>query len=191
MKINQTIKLFYVLLALLLLVISGYPCKEVLGNINDYMNLNSNTSCVTPLVTLENGANQTSTIYANNTSARISISATSVQSTYNYSLNILNNNASLWKVRLEYFNYTDINRVNTTISLHNNYTSSEQITICGGNINQTDNYYNLTSNAMIHIGVMNLVENAQEGTTILHIYLRIKTPNTTTYTLYIITFEFT
>ena len=191
MRINQVVELHYVLIAIVLSLILSFPCQKVSGDINDFMNLKSNLSCVTPLVILEDGANNTSTVYTNNTSAKISISATSTPSTYNYSLDIVNNNASLWEVRLEYFNYTNIEHINTTIVLHNNSTSSEQITISGGNINQTNNYYNLTSDATIHIGVMDLIENFSGETTILRVYLRIKTPNTTTYTLYVITFEFT
>jgi hypothetical protein len=188
-RINQVVELHYVLIGIVLSLILSFPCQKVSGDINDFMNLKSNLSCVTPLVLLKDGANNTSTVYTNNTSAQISIKATS-PSTYNYSLDIMNNNASLWKVRLEYFDYINIGRVNTTIILHNNSTSSGQITISGGNISQTSNYYNLTTTATIHIGVMNLVENSS-GTTILRVYLRIKTLNTTTYTLYIVTFEFT
>jgi hypothetical protein len=150
----------------------------------DYVAVNS------PLVILQNGTNNVSIIYTNNTSAKISIDATNITSTYNYSLNIVNNNASSWEVRLEYFDYTGLNYTNATIILHNDVTSSTQITLSGGSINQTNQYYNLTSSSTIHIGVHNLVENTP-GTTRLHVYLRIKTPNTTTYTLYIITFEFT
>lgn len=190
MRINQVVELHYVLIGIVLSLILSFPCQKVSGDINDFMNLKSDLSCVTPLVILKDGANNTSTVYTNNTSAKISINATSTPSTYNYSLDIVNNNASLWEVRLEYFDYTNIDRVNTTIILHNNSTSSGQITISGGNISQTSNYYNLTTTATIHIGVMNLVENFS-GTTILRVYLRIKTPNTTTYTLYIVTFEFT
>lgn len=191
MKANYAAKLRYVLLAIALLVTVGFTSKNAFADVKDFMNLDFNISCETALVTLENGTDQISTIYANNTSAKISVNATPTSSTYNYSLNIVNNNASLWGVRLEYFDPININRVNTTIILHNNSTSSEQITITGGNINQTNNYYNSTSNATIHIGIIDLVENSPEQTTILQTYLRIKTPNTTTYTLYIITFEFT
>jgi hypothetical protein len=165
-------------------------CQRTLGNVDDFMNLNSNYGCVTPLVILEDGANQTSIIYSNNTSAKISIPATSIPLTYNYSLNIVNNNASLWQVRLEYYEYVNITGVNATITLHNNFTSSQQNTISGGNMSQTNNYYNLTSSGTIHLGVTDLIENSSVGKTILHVYLRIKTPNTTTFTLYIITFEF-
>jgi hypothetical protein len=179
------------LIGIVLSLILCFPCQKVSGDINDFMNLKSNLSCVTPLVILEDGANNISTVYTNNTSAKISINATYTPSTYNHSLDIVNNNSSLWEVRLEYFNYTNIEHINSTIVLHNNPTSSEQFTISGGNINQTNNYYNLTSNATIHIGIMDLVENSSGETTILHVYLKIKTLNTTTYTLYVITFEFT
>jgi len=173
-----------------LLVLFGYSCKHAFGNVYDFINLESNIVCVVPLVVLEDGANNISTIYAYSTSAKVSINASTTSLTYNYSLNIVNNDASLWEVRLEYFNYTNINCTNATIILHDNATSSQQITLSGGNISQTKQYYNLTSNFKIHIGVQNLVKNFP-GTTLLHVYLRIKTPNTTTYTLYIVTFEFT
>ena len=74
--------------------------------------------------------------------------------------------------------------------LHDNVTSSTQITISGGTVNQTNEYYNITGNATIHLGIQDLVE-SEEGTTILHVYLRIKTLNTSTYDRYVITFEFT
>jgi hypothetical protein len=141
-----------------------------------------------PLVILENGGNGTSTVYANSTNAKISINATSTQSTYNYSLDIVNNDANSWEVRLESLDSTNISRINTTIILHSNSTSSEQITVNSGSLSQSNNYYELAGSTTIRIGVMNLVENS-EGTTILNVCLRIRTPNTTTYTLYTIMFE--
>lgn len=188
-RINHAVKLGYVLLAMALSVIFSCSCKSVFGDINDFMNLNSYTECVTPLVILENGANNISTVYTNNTSAKISINATETSSTYNYSLNIVNNNASLREVRLEHFSYTGLNYTNATIILHSDTTSLWQIKIEGGNISQNNTYYYLTNNSTIYVGVQNLVGNSL-GTTILHTYLRIRTPNTTTYVLYVITFEF-
>lgn len=190
MRINRIPKPRSVLIAVALMVILSLMCQRGSGNINDFINLNSNYGCITPLVILEDGANQTSTIFSNNTSAKISINASNISLTYNYSLNIINNNASLWQVRLEYYDYTNITRVNATIVLHNNSTSNQQITISSANISQTNNYYNLTSSGTIHLGVTDLIENSSVGKTFLHVYLRIKTPNTTTYTLYVITFEF-
>jgi hypothetical protein len=178
------------MLVMTLLVLFGYSCKHAFGNIYDLMNFESSIVCVVPLVILNNGTNNTSTIYANSTSAKVSVNTNATSLTYSYSLNIVNNNASLWEVRLEHFNYTNINFANATIILHDNVTSSQQITLSGGNISQTNQYYNLTSNSTIHIGIQNLVENSS-GTTLLHVYLKIKAPDTTTYTLYIITFEFT
>jgi hypothetical protein len=191
MRGKNAVKLHYALIATALLAMLSFSCQKASGDINDFMNVNSNINCISPQVILENGANQTSTIYSNNTSAKISINANSTSLDYNYSLNIVNKVASLWEVRLEYYEYVNITRANATIILHNNSTSSEQITISGGNISQTNNYYNLASNATIHIGVVNLVENSSVGKTILYVYLRIKNPSTTTYSLYIITFEFT
>ena len=145
-----------------------------------------------PVVILVNGSDNVSVIYVNNTSAKISINATSNTSTYNYSLNIINQNTSSWEIKIEYFyfNYAN-NGVNTTIILHDNSTSRQQILINGGTINQTNEYYTLASTATAHIGVMNLIENAPSGTATIKAHLRIKTPNVTTYTLYVITFEFT
>jgi hypothetical protein len=190
MKTDQDSKLRYALLAIALSIMLAYSCKPALGDVYDLIDFGTSSSCITPLVTLESGADQTSAIYAHNTSAKITINATSNQSTYNYSLNIVNNDVSPWEVKLECFNYTDINQVNTTIALHNNANSCEQITINGGTINQTDQYYGLAANATIYLGIIDLIEGSEQ-TTILQVYLRIKTPNITTYTLYIITFEFT
>ncbi len=191
MKGNSSkIKLLRILLAVAISLMLSYSCKKVSGNVYDLMNLNSNFSCEAPTVVLGNGANSTSTIYENSTSATITINATSSLLTYNYSLNITNNGSSLWETKLECFETTNTNRVNTTIVLHNDSTSSEQIYL-NGSLSQTDNCYNLTINSTIYIGVMNLVENFSEGATVLQVYLRMRIPDTTTYTLYIVTIKFT
>jgi hypothetical protein len=189
-KTDNIVKLRYVLLAIAMSLVLSYSCKNVLGDVYDLMNLNSNFSCETPLVILGDGTDQKSTVYANNTSAKITIDATSNASTYNYSLNIVNNYSSLWDVRLECFDYVNVSRVNTTIVLHDNSTLSEQISLSGGNMSQTGNYYNLIGDSMIHVGIIDLVEASSEGATILQVYLRMRIPNTMTDTLYIITFEF-
>lgn len=190
-KTTNTVKLGHILLAIAISLMLCYSCKNTFGNVYDLVTLNSNFSCESPTVILEHGANQTDTVYENSTSAKITIDATSSSLTYNYSLNIRNNNTSLLEIKLEYFEFTNASRVNTTIVLHDNYTSSEQITLNNGGLSQTGNYYDLTSNSTIHVGVMNLVENSSEGATILQVHLRMRIPNTMTETLYIITFEFT
>ena len=190
-KTTNTVKLGHILLAIAISLMLCSSCKNTFGNVYDLVTLNSNFSCESPTVILEHGANQTDTVYENSTSAKITINATSSQLTYNYSLNIRNNNTSLLEIRLECFEFTNASRVNTTIVLHDNYTSSKQITLNTGNLSQTGNYYDLTSNSTIHIGIMNLIENSSEGATILQVHLRMRIPDTMTDTLYVITFEFT
>jgi hypothetical protein len=190
-KTNEKAKLGYVLLAIALSLLLSYACKNAFGNVYDLINLNSNFSCEIPTVILGDGANKTSTIYENRTSARIAINADSSALTYNYSLNIINNDLSNWEVKLDCFNATNAVRVNATIILHDNSTSSVQISVDNVSLNQADSYYNLASSSTIYIGVMNLIENSPDGTTILQAYLRMRIPGTTTYTLYTITFEFT
>lgn len=153
------------------------------------MNLESNIQCIVPLVVLGESAYNASTIYTKSTIEKITMNATSTPLTYNYSLNIVNNGANIEEVRLECLSSEKVSRVNATMLLHDNATPSIQITIRGGTLNQTNEYYDLSGNATIHLGVQNLV-GSEDGATILHVYLRIKTLNTSTYTLYIITFEF-
>jgi hypothetical protein len=165
---------------------------SVVGSVYDSMSLNSNFVCESPTVILEHGANQTDTVYECNTSAKITIDANSSLLTYNFSLNIRNNSSNLWEIRLECFENVNVARVNTTIVLHDNSTtSSEQISLSGGALDPLGNYCNLTSDSIIHIGVMDLVEASPEGATILQVHLWIRVPETTTHTLYTITFEFT
>jgi hypothetical protein len=162
----------------------------VFGDIQDFMSLNFSSSSIIPLVVLENGLNNTSTIYDKETSAKVSIDANATFLTYNYSLNIVNKDSTVWKVRLECFNHTNLDSINATIILHNNSTSSEQIEISGGNLNQTNNDHDIGSNATLHLGIMSLVENSPFDTTILNICLRITTANSTVSTLYAIILEF-
>lgn len=181
--------IWLVITIILLLV---YPLPYTSGASYYALKTYSSIPIKPPVVILVNGSDNVSVIYVNNTSAKISINAISNTSTYNYSLNIINQNTSSWEIKLEYFyfNYAN-NGVNATIILHDNSTSRQQILINGGTINQTDKDYTLASTATAHIGVMNLIENAPGGTATIKAHLRIKTPNVTTYTLYVITFEFT
>lgn len=147
MKKNRKIrKLRNALLVMTLFILSAYSSKQTFGSVYDFASLDSISTCISPLVVLVDGLNNTSTIYTNGTSAKISINASATFLTYNYSLNIVNNNVSSWEVRLECFNYTNIDRTNATIILHDNFTSNQQITISGGNISQTGNYSGLASN---------------------------------------------
>jgi len=186
---RRTIR-FAAWLAIALLTLFIHPPQSASGNAYYALLSQPYAAVETPLVTLENGTDGTSILNANHTNARITIDATQSQLTYNYSLNVVSNNASSCEVRLEEFYNTDISRINATIILHDNSNSSQQITMSGGNLTQTNTYFDLASNGTIHVGVMDLIESS-EGTTILNVYIRTRTLNTTTYTLYILTFEFT
>lgn len=175
------------ILVIMLAASSLFDCTR--GETYDLMNLKASSVCVTPSVILEPGANNTSIVYINRTSATIIIDANATRLTYNYSLNIVNNNAD-FSVKLEFFEALNVTRVNATIILHNNLTASDQITINSYGLSQSDEYYILPGNSKIHIGIKDLVENFSIGKTILHVYLRIKVMNDSTYTLYVITFEF-
>jgi hypothetical protein len=185
-SIRHTVRLAVAMLVLFISVLqssSGATYYALLKQ--SYLQIES------PLVTLKNGADNVSTIYTNSTSAKISINATPSLLTYNYSLDIVNSNSSAWEIRLENSENTNIGRVNTTIILHSQSISSEQLIVSNGTLTQTNNYVNLPINETIYVGVTNLVENSPAGTTTLNVYLRMKNPNTTTYTIYEITFEFT
>jgi hypothetical protein len=182
----------YVWPVLALLVLSSYSTRNVLGQTYDYMILHSNISTEAPSVVLQNGTDNVSFIYANNTSAKITVNATPSFATYNYTLDMVNNDAGNKNVKLEVFGSSNINRVsNATIILHNNSTFSTQIIITDGSITQTSGeYYNLSSSSTIHVKIQDLKESA-DGNSYFHTNLRIQEPSTTTYTLYTITFEFT
>jgi len=179
-------------LALTLLISQGYMLQDAAGSISYFMSLQPSTLISPPPVTLQNGTDNVSFIYTNSTSAKISINATSNFTTYNYTLEIVNNVSNDWKVRLEVYSSSNISRIsNATIILHDNAAFSTQVVVSNGSITQSSgNYYNLFASSMIYIKVENLKESA-EGLSLLHAHLRIRKPNTTTYTLYTITFEFT
>ncbi|NIV43832.1 hypothetical protein GWN49_02950 [Candidatus Bathyarchaeota archaeon] len=182
----------YVWPVLALLVLASYSTRNVLGQTYDYMILQSNLSTEAPGVVLQNGTDNVSLVYLNDTSARIAVNATLSFATYNYTLDIVNTDAGNKNAKLEVFDSSNINRVsNATIILHNNSSSSTQITIVDGSITQTSGeYYSLSTSSTIHVKIQDLKESA-DGNSYFHTYLRIQEPNTTTYTLYTITFEFT
>jgi len=187
---NIPIKIRVYIWSALLLTILVHYLPYVSGSIYDIMRKNAFVTPKKPLVTLHNGTDNISVIYANNTSARISVDANATSTTYTYALNIQSNESSTRLILLETSNYTGINKINATISFHNNDTFETQIIIQGENITETGSYYDLPSFSIVHIKIENLVENTTSGTAYLHTYLRIKIPNTSTYTLYVITFEF-
>ena len=106
-------------------------------------------------------------------------------------LNVVNQVANGWNVSLKVYNSSNIVRIsNAIINLHDG-TSSDQIVVNSGSIIQSQGaLYNLPGSAgsTVYIGMSNLLANAT-GASYLYVYLKILMPNTTTYSLYVITFE--
>jgi hypothetical protein len=179
-------------LVLKLLILFSCSNLKVLGVTYDLVTVQSNISVMVPSVVLQNGTDNVSLIYANNTSAKITIDATTSFATYNYTLEIVNNDSIDWNVKLEIYYSFNVNRISdATIILHNNASSSTQIVLSNGNIIQSSgDYYSLAGSSTIYIKIENLKEFVG-GVSYFHVYLRIQTPNTTTYTLYTVTFQIT
>jgi len=164
--------------------------RVVSGSTFFQMSIQAYATISSPPIILQNGANNVSVIYANNTSAKISVDANATSTTYTYALNVKNNEGGTQLILLETFNYTGISKINATIGFYDNSTFEKQIIIEGENVTEVGSYYNLASFSTVHIRIADLEENITDGTAYLHTYLRIRIPNTSTYTLYVITFEF-
>jgi hypothetical protein len=166
--------------------------QSVAGSVSYFITLQPSAKVSTPPVTLQNGTDDVSFIYANSTSAKISINATSTSATYNYALEIFNSASNGWNVTLEVYESSfDGHVFNATIILHDNTTSETQIIIEDGAITQSSGQeYDLPASSTIYVKVANVTESTG-GSSYIHTYLKIRKPNTTTYILYVITFEFT
>jgi hypothetical protein len=113
-------------------------------------------------------------------------------STYDYVLKVKNNQvADAWKVNLKAYDSSNIARISsTTISFHDG-TSSDQIIISGGVITQPEGaLYDLAGSTTIYIKMSN-VQAPTSGTSYIYVYLKVLKPNTSVYSLFIITFEIT
>lgn len=111
--------------------------------------------------------------------------------TYDYVLRIVNQGTNNLTTSLRVYNSSNIGRIsNTTISFHDG-TSSDQIIVSNGIITQSQGApYNLAGNATIYTRMSNLQANTTD-TSYLYVYLKALVPNTSTYSLYVITFEIT
>jgi len=137
----------------------------------------------TPLVILQNMTSD-STIYANSTSARITVVDNIADLDV---LEILNETDNAWQLQLLVYNDTNINRLaNCTIWFHNG-SASVQIRITGGNYSQMSGEPCNLVNSKIAITATTITQ----GTSCIHTFLKILHPETSTYFLYAITFEIT
>jgi hypothetical protein len=185
----------------------NYSSSTYVTSGEGYMNYISSGSNETKLLSISTNPQ----FYASNGNAKIRITGTkttttryqqetnqvkltyrySSSSTYDYVLKIVNQVSDVWNVTLKSYNSSNISRLSSaTIGFHDG-TSSNQIIINYGNITQSEGIpYGLASNATIYISVSNL-QSINAETSYLYVYLKILTPNTTTYLLYVITFEIT
>jgi hypothetical protein len=179
-------------LVLTVFVLLGYSLQSVAGSLYYSMMMQAYGMISSPPVILEEGnVTGASTIYTNSTSAKVSVDSTT--ETYDYVLRVVNQETDNWTVNLQVYDSSNISRLSSlNISLHDG-ASSNQIAVSGGSIVKSEGEpYNLLGGAgsTIYISITNLQE-ISSGTSYLYVYLKILVPDTSTYSLYIITFEIT
>jgi hypothetical protein len=108
---------------------------------------------------------------------------------YDYVLQVNNQVANLWKVRLRAYDQANIGRLsNCTIYFRDGAGVSLQIYVYGGAYSQqVGSWYDLTSLSTIYIA-MTAIANTT-GTSYLYAYLEVLIPNTSTGILMVVTFE--
>jgi hypothetical protein len=139
-----------------------------------------------PPVILQNGTAGNSTIYANSTSAKVSVGPTG---DFDYVLNMTENHNSNWTVRLSAYDQTDLDKINCSIYIYDGSNSTQIVILDGDYANQSGPWYDLNASDTEHIWMH--TEKSGAGTSYIYAYLEIKVPNTTVYARYIITFEIT
>lgn len=171
----------YLLLTMLLLTVTMHiASSSPFFCVTKYVS----SSITSPPVTLHNVTN--SVIYANNTSAKVTVSdgATNVDI-----LQILNQTYSNWQLTMMKYGDINISRLTScTIWFTHAGTASLQIKITDGQYDRASgDTYNLFCDGADRI----TITAATNATGISYIYtnLKILEPNTSTYTLYVITFE--
>lgn len=108
-------------------------------------------------------------------------------------LKVANQVTSAWNLNLRVYNSSNIARLSNVIISFNDGTSSNQVVISNGIITQSQGpLYNLPGGVgqTVYISMSN-VQASTTGTSYLYVYLKTLTPGTSTYLLYIITFEIT
>jgi hypothetical protein len=112
------------------------------------------------------------------------------ETTYDYILRVNNTVTNPWEIRLKKYSDSNIDRFqNCTIYFHNSTdgTSNQIIIENGSYINQTGPWYHLGDSETIYIAMTEQANSA--ATSYIYAYLEIRTPSTTTYAQYVITFE--
>jgi len=147
-----------------------------------------NATVTSPPVELQVGTaeNINCTIYANSTSAKVSVEG---QGDFNDVLSFVEKDGSNWKVRLSAYDQTDLDQINCSIYIYDGSNSTQIVILDGDYANQSGPWYDLNASDTEHIWMH--TEKSGAGTSYIYAYLEIKVPNTTVYARYIITFEIT
>lgn len=109
---------------------------------------------------------------------------------FNYVLNITENHDVNWKLRLDAYDQSNIDRLtNCSIYLYNGSNSTQIIILNGAYNQQTGPWYDLTALDTEYIWMH--VESSSAGTSYVDTYLEIVTPNNGFHVFYKITFKIT
>lgn len=107
-------------------------------------------------------------------------------------LNVVNQAANAWSINMKATSNSNIVRLSSAvISLYNATISSDQVIISSGSVTQSAGaILNLPAGAgsTVYVSMSNLLANTT-GSSYVNVYFKILMPNTTTYSLYAITFE--
>jgi hypothetical protein len=144
-----------------------------------------NVKVTSPSLILQNAAVDC-ILYTANTSARVSV----VNETDGLNvLKVLNKTNEDWMLQLIRFDENNVIRLtNCTIWLHNGNMFSKQIQVLNGAFTQTNGtLYTFVGGGVDYITITAYTNTT--GTSYIHTYLKIIKANTSTYALYIITFE--
>lgn len=169
-------------LALALFVILEAP-NFARGNIFYALTMEATTS-VSLSLALQNITN--SYIYTGNTSAIVTVPSGTANLDV---LGILNQTSESWQLQLIAYADDSITRLtNCTIWIHNESTTSVQISIIDGAYNQlVGDYYTFIGGGADKIAIT--ASTNATGTSYVYTYLKVLKPGTSTYSYYVITFE--
>ncbi len=147
----------------------------------------SSTAVSSPPVELQEGTAGNSTIYANKTSALVSVGSSG---DFNYVLNMTEKHGFSWKIRLKAYDCSSITRLdNCSINIYDGSNSTQIVIFNGVFESQTGPWYDLNTSDTEYIWMH--VETSSAGTSYVYAYLEILVPDKTTYARYVITFEIT
>lgn len=181
-------------LVLAIFVLLGYSMQNVAGSAYYSTLIQTYATISSPPVHLEEGIAGSCTIYTNNTSAKVNVTAPLFDYvSYDYVLKVVNQVADNWTVNLKVYNSSNIDRLSSlNISLYDG-TSSNQIAVSEGSIIKSEGEpYSLSGGlgSTVYISISNLQATTND-TSYLYVYLKIQEPNTSTYILFSIAFEIT